>query len=218
MNSRRQLSKKKRRNGKRKVYNVFPRDIQVNPIINRVLRFVGSSQNAIDITGKCLLNLLLSGISGSTAATNLVESIKINKISIYTTVDSTTDAFGGMSLNWKGERSPDKIINAQGTVSHPAVIHSRPPVNSLSAFWITNIDNNLDDPLFSIDSGGTFFPIVDLSLNFTLGTGATRTCTITNPALTGVGYSHLDNANTSGAVGGNTLSIVGLQQFTVTTP
>ncbi len=135
---------------------------------------------------------------------------------LCTVVDTSGDSFVNTFLTWKGERSPDIVISATGNAIEPAYISSKPPAKSLAGFWVSNNTDDIDQVLMNINpEPGT---IVDLYITFTFGTGATRTCSITNPALTGVGYASLDNAVAAGTVGLNSFDIVGLQAFTVTTP
>lgn len=209
----------KRRGPSQRVVHLsnFPRTFNINPIWRRTLRYSSTTANPVDITGRCLLNSILSGISGSTAATNLIESIKVDRLQLYGVIDTSGDTFNSVAIIWKGERSPDKQIVATGNAIEPAYINSRPPPKSLAGFWVSNNTDDIDQVLFTIDplQAGT---IVDLTFSFTLGNGATRTCVIVNPALTGIGYASLDNATSAGTVGTNSLDIVGLQAFTITTP
>jgi len=122
-------------------------------------------------------------------------------------VPSSTTNFGAVSeeliLTWRGERSPDTRISDRGTLSHPACIKSRPPKESLSAFWITN-QSNLDTVLFSLTMPQ--FAIIDMSLIFTIGDSTTRSCTLQAVGtVTGIAYAALNNAISAGTVGADSL-------------
>lgn len=198
----------------------FPPQNNTKPICSRNLRYVASQGvTGVDVTARCLLNLVLATSTATTLAINVYESVRIQHVSMYH-VPSSTASFGAVTeeliLNWRGERSPDTRISDRGTLSHPACIKSRPPRESLAAFWITN-QSNLDTVLFNITSPQ--FSIIDVSLAFTIGDGTTRSVTLNGAGtVTGIAYAALDNAIAAGTVGADFLRPDSLTWADMTTP
>lgn len=206
----------RRRNNRRGNMNnhAMPRNIFLKPVLTRTIRYevMSNITTADPITGLCLLNAVLSGVSGSTTAVNLYEGIRVSRIKMFFV---TTGLSSQIELNWRGVRGNDVRISGVGAYSRPASIDSRPPRNTLCGFWINNI-TTANEQLFSMTCPtGT---LIDLTFNYVIGDGATRSCTIVDPGLTGIGYAALDNANTSGTVGNEDIQPVGLTYFNMTTP
>jgi hypothetical protein len=112
----------------------FPPQNKAKPMCGRTLRYIANaSLTDVDITGRCLLNLVLATNTATTLAINVYEAIRINRVSLYS-VPSSTANFGvtadELILNWRGERSPDTRYSDRGTISHPACIKAKPPKDS----------------------------------------------------------------------------------------
>lgn len=214
---RRRNFKKRRGKGNFKT-NIIPR-ITVKPKQTRQIPYyVTSGVDEGPITCRCLLNLCLSGVNTSTAATNLYESVRIKWIELFYAPDpdnSIGNSTEHVVLSWKGNRSPDTRVVARGTLSMPARIKMRPPKESMAAFWANNT-GNLDDLLCLVTVPTNGFIII--SIECVIGDGATRTCVIVDPGLTGVGYAALDNAIVAGTVGQERIQPDGLTYFNMTTP
>ena len=206
----------RRRNNRRGNGNnhAMPRNIFLKPVMTRTIRYetTGALDSSNPITGLCLLNAVLAGVSGSTTAINLYEGVRIRRIKIYAV---STGLVSDIQLNWRGVRGDDVRISSVGAYSRPASIDSRPPRNTLCGFWINNI-TTANEQLFSIDAPSN--TLIDLTIDYVVGDGATRSCTIVDPGLTGIGYAALDNANTSGTVGNEEIQPLGLTYFNMTTP
>ncbi len=198
----------------------YPPPNQAKPKCTRVLRyFVTQAVANSDITGRCLLNLIVSTSTATTTAINVYEAVRILQISMYfapSSVDNMGDTSGEIALNWRGERAPDTRITERGTLSHPACIKSRPPKESLASFWTTN-QSNVDSVLCSLTvPAGT---IIDMNLCLTIGDGTTRSVTLTAVgSTTGIEYMALDNAIAAGTVGGLFIRPDSLQYQALTTP
>ncbi len=198
----------------------YPPQNKTRPICGRSLRYIAAAAvTGVDITARCLLNLVLAGNTATSTAVNVYEAVKINMVSMYH-VPSSTANFGATTeelvLNWRGERSPDERISDRGTLSHPACIKSRPPRDSLAAFWITN-QSNIDTVLFNLTMPQ--FAIIDLSLSLTIGDGATRSVTLNGVStVTGIIYAALNNAIAAGTVGADSLVPDSLTFADMTTP
>jgi hypothetical protein len=193
---RRKGRKPRRNNGG--VVAAFPRQLSSNPIFTRTLRYTAGTHTS-DVTGRCLLNLLLAGISTSAIGINVVESIRLVALKIYGSPISS-DNFVTNYLIWKGERSPDVVMVSEGTPSKPSFIKSLPPPGSLSSFWVSNLDTDIDGVHFSL--GLETQSIIDVTVQFTLANGVSRDCTLSGFAPSdGLFYAPLDNAVAAGTVG-----------------
>ncbi len=231
-NSKRTQSRNKRNNRRRgkgqRVMRIiesrknpsYPPQNTAKPKCTRSLRYFCSAPIAnIDITGRCLLNLVVATNTATTTAVNVYEAVRLLSISMYY-VPSSANNFGvaaeELILNWRGERSPDTRLSDRGTLSHPACIKSRPPVDSMAAFWVTN-QSNIDNVLFNLSAPlGT---IIDLSLCMTIGDGTTRSITLSAVGTTtGIEYMSLDNAIAAGTVGGLNIDPDSLTNQNVATP
>jgi hypothetical protein len=198
----------------------YPPQYNAKPKLTRNIRYLaGSSIANVDITGRCLLNLVLATNTATTTAVNVFEAVKVLNISMYY-VPSSTANFGSSAeeliLNWRGDRSPDTRLSDRGTLNHPSCIKSRPPRDSLAGFWITNL-SNIDSVLFNVTvPAGT---IIDVGLMMTIGDGVTRSVVLAAVgSTTGIEYMHLDNAIAAGTVGGRTLAPDSLTTQNIATP
>jgi len=194
--TKRRRGRKPRRNNEG-VVATFPRQLKLNPIFTRTIRYTSGVQSS-DVTGRCLLNLLLACTIGSTVGVNVVESIRVVAVKVYGAPVSG-NSFITNFLIWKGERSPDVFLTSEGTPSKPSFIKTRPPLQSLSSFWVTNEDTDLDGIHFSL--GLESESRIDLTVQFTLANGVSRTCVTAAAPSSGLFYAALDNAVAAGTVG-----------------
>lgn len=228
MNSKRNRKGRRGNRGKRAQQVVlsrrdpsFPPQNNVKPLCSRVLRFVGAGTGMVDypVTRRCLLNLVLSVVTGSTNAVCVYEAVRLNRVSMYWCPDPT-EGFGSAAnelvLTWTGDRAPDTRISDRGTLTHPAVIKSRPPRNSLADKW-SNVGADLDEALFYFRMG-TEIGIIDVDLTLCIGDGTTKTCVVVAPAFTGIGIAALDNAIVAGTVGTELFQADSLTYVNMTTP
>lgn len=199
----------------------FPPQNKSKPYCTRVIRYVGQgSSNAVyPVTRRCLLNTVLAVVNGSTAATNVYESVRLDRVCMWNVPDAA-DGFGitteELVLTWTGDRAPDLRLSDRGTLSHPACIKSRPPAGSLAGFWST-VNGDLDETLFTYSTTGTP-TVIDIHLTLCIGDGATKTCVIAAAAVTGIAYAALDNAVPAGTVGSDLFRPDSLTWADMTTP
>jgi hypothetical protein len=209
----------KKKNKRSYIPRSFPQEYKAKPVMSRKLRFFAFAAIAEEeITARCLLNLVLAEVSGNTTAINLYESIRITRVNIWYAPDSNSGlapSTGSVQLTWKGDRGRDDRHEAVGTLSHLAHISTSPPEDSLAAFWVNNF-NNLDVNMFVLTLPAT--SILDLSFDFCIGDGTTRSCTLTASTFTGVSYADLNNAITAGTVGQLTLRPLGLTRAIMSVP
>lgn len=197
----------------------FPQEYKAKPVMSRKLRFYASSAlSEVQITARCLLNLVLATINGNTTSINLYESIRITRLNIWF-VPSSTGGFdpngGSIMLTWKGDRGRDDRHEAIGTLSHPAHISSSPPEETLASFYVNNY-SDLDVGLFILTLPTS--SIVDISFEFCIGDGTTRAITLSSSSVSGVCYADMDNAIPAGTVGGLLLRPLGLTRAIVSVP
>lgn len=226
--NRRSNKRSNNRRGRRAVTRVvesrhnpsFPPQNKPKPVCTRSFRYYATSAvTAIDITGRCLLNLVIATNTANTTGINVYEGIRLQRISMYY-IPSSVDGLGNQSaelvLNWRGERSPDTRLSDRGSLSHPACIKSVPPKDSLADFWVTN-QSNIDTVLFNLSAPAN--SIIDINLAMVIGDGATRTVTLSGVGSnSGIEYLPLDNAVAAGTVGGRVLAPDSLTTQTVTIP
>jgi len=195
----------------------YPPQNNVKPFCTRTLRYIANSAaNGVPVTRRCLLNTVLTGVSGTTTAVNIYEAVRLERVSMYFV---TSSGFGTLAeeliISWTGDRSPDSRFSDRGTLSHPACIKTRPPRGSLASFW-SNVTADMDEPLFYVTMPQ--YAIIDLTLTFCIGDAGTKTCVVVDPGLSGVIYSALDNAIVAGTVGGEVLRPDSLTYANMTTP
>lgn len=198
----------------------FPGQNNVKPKVQRSFRYYDTAGSAnVSVTGRCLLNLVLATNTATTLAVNVYEAVKIDRVCMYfvpSSVDGLGTSSAELTLNWRGDRSPDTRFSDRGTSTHPSCIKARPPFMSLAGYWITNF-SQIDQELFELTCpGGT---VIDILLTMTIGDGATRSVTLTAAAAnTGIGYAHLDNAITAGTVGPRGIAPDSLTLVSILTP
>jgi hypothetical protein len=194
-----------------------PPPYTAKPRMFKVLRYQASAALvSVPITGRCLLNLVLAGFNTSTVGVRLYEGVRIARIKMWQG-GSTSELDGEISITWTGDRAPDTRRVANGNDVFNAFLDESPPQDSLCGFWSsgsTAIDNLLCT--LSANTAGT--TLVDLTIEYVIGDGVTNNCTITDPAINGVGYGALDNAIVAGTIGGRLLTPEGLTNFVITTP
>jgi len=133
-NSRRMAS---RRRAPRASAFGHPPQIQSNVRVRHTYRFTSSSATATAITPTSTLGAM-GGISAAanTNVSSFFGSFLVREVKIYTP-PASQGAAATCSLEWIGlANSPNvEVSDTTVSVSDPAVIRARPPVNSLASFW-----------------------------------------------------------------------------------
>jgi hypothetical protein len=143
--------------------------------VNHTFRYyyAGSGQTnpttSITVSRAQLLNTLVMNTGNSTTNYRILNSIKVNHISMWSTALSGLTGSNGlgpstMQLEWLSTYGPSKLIS--DTTVNPAqscMIDSRSPPNSLACFWSTS-GSNESDIVFRISS--TNSTIIDVNVNY----------------------------------------------------
>jgi len=176
----------------------FPSDVKQLPIHNRVFRFnANGGCTDFQITPAILLKLLVATISGSTAATPIIGSVRLRRISLYS-VPSTGD-FGNSTselvFQWLGVlNTPQNIITDRGTATSPACIKVVPPVNSRAGMWYSTTSTDYTQPYFQFTCIAT--SVVDFDVDYIIINGASTAITLNLAAAnTGVAFLSLNSGN-----------------------
>lgn len=164
----------------------FPNDIKMKPIHNRAFRFTCGAQTAFAVSPSTLLNLLLSGINGSATVNQLIQAIRLRRISLYS-VPSTND-FGSSSseivFSWISIlNAPSNLITDRGTSTVPACIKVVPPPESQAGFWYSANSLNVTSSLFQFDCPAN--TIWDIDVDFILQWGTASTHVLSSGAIVG---------------------------------
>ncbi len=190
------------------IRRLLPPQMDPNPSFNRVLRYRWTGSGTSNIYRNCLLSLFSAGSAATTSRIFPIDGMRIKRIKIYS-LDSTS-ATHSINILWGSEQGPDKLVNAVGNNTFPAVLDCVPPKNSYAAMWQTD-DSSVggeDDLVFSIFADGTAVEcIVDLYFEYVqerATTVAVGVGTINGP---GIFYHHLDSLNAAGSAGGTQLCV-----------
>jgi len=172
--------------------------LDVNAQIRRTFRFVATAASGADIsiTDALISRLLMSTVSGSTTAYELIGGFKINRIQIWfpPTGPQPLSAINiGPGITWLGGGlGTNKVVTRQSlSTSDPAHLDSRPPRMSQAAFWGTGAGNSNTYFFINQAAEGAYF---DLSLSIKLNVGACTSTSIAAAAFSGILYGRLDGS------------------------
>lgn len=161
--------KKNNQNNQQNAYRsskmpIFPPQSQNLQIYSRVLRFTGGGQSQNIITKRCIFNLLVSIYSTGTVANYGVAqtSVRVKWVKMW----GVQDTMSTMSFCWVSPDSPDNLFTDVGNSNRPPKIMATTKGRTLTGFWINPQSNDLDTPLFKLNSSGTI--TIDLKMQFVL--------------------------------------------------
>jgi hypothetical protein len=126
-----------------------PPKIRVSATFPMIFRFqCAGAQTASAYNRGQLLSLLVSG-NGSTSATRLIQSIKVNKLELWDPANGV-NVTNHANITWLSTQSQRSVIDAVtvGTAA-AAYISTRPPRNS-TAFFVSSQGVNESEGLFGI--------------------------------------------------------------------
>ena len=160
------MKRSKNRRNSSSSRNLFPTAIKAQPKFSRVFRYQASSDvSSVVIYRENLLSLLVA-TTGTTTGYSLIESIKLDRICMWGSDDTTAALdLSEMSLTWNATRGPANRITSMGTNAHPAHISSRPPKDT-SAEWWSLSDSNENEKLFQVVMKKN--SIIDIHVTFVL--------------------------------------------------
>jgi len=143
------------------------------------MRYQFQNTGSYNISGTNLSNLLVALTSTGTSGVALIGAFRLKRLLLVDT--------GGnpIYLNWFGNQASG--VNYQSEIGLTDVgsfsasrIDSRPPKNSLAAFWVGGANTNI---MFTLQ-GAAETTYVDIWVDFVLS-GATRTVTLSGPSAAG---------------------------------
>jgi len=173
--------------------------IDINAQMRRTFRFVATSTSGTDIaiTDAFLSRVLMSTVSGSTTANELIGGFKIERLQIWFPPSGPQPLSAiniGPAITWLGGGlGTNKVVTCHSlSTAEPAHLDSRPPRNSQAAFWGTGAGNS--NTYFYINQA-TEGAYIDLSLSIKLSVGVCTTTTVASASFSGILYGRLDGAS-----------------------
>jgi len=172
--------------------------LDINAEMRRTFRFVATAASGSDlvITDALISRFLMSTVSGSTTADELIGGFKIQRIQIWFPPSGPQPLSAinlGPGITWLGGGlGTNKVVCRQSlSTAEPAHLDSRPPRNSQAAFWGTGAGNS--NTYFYLNQAveGAY---LDLSLSIKFYVGVCTTTAISAAAFSGVLYGRLDGA------------------------
>jgi hypothetical protein len=117
---------------------------RADPIISFSCRYQANSNATQNInaarlvTRVMLLNALIVNLSSGTANSRLLQAVRVNKITVYTSASA--------SIEWISSYGPTSAIMVNGTSTvSPGILVTRPPQRSLAGVWSLNGSNEGDN-------------------------------------------------------------------------
>ncbi len=177
----------------------FPNDVKQLPIHNRVIRYSCTAQTNFQLTPLTLLQSILGVLNGNAACVQIIGSVRLRRISLYS-VPSTNDfgnATSELSFKWLGDlNAPGNLITDRGTSTVPACIKVIPPTMSIASMWFTTTTDSttLNQPFCAItcidntvmDLDFDYIVANDTTVQVTLTAAANRTGVALTTIATGV--------------------------------
>jgi len=172
--------------------------LNINAELRRTFRFVATATSGSDIaiTDALLSRLLMSTVSGSTTAYELIGGFKIVRLQIWFPPSGPQPLSAiniGPAITWLGGGlGTNKVITCHSlSTADPSHLDSRPPRNSQAAFWGTGAGNA--NTYFYINQA-TEGAYLDLSLSIKLNVGVSTSTTIAAASFSGILYGRLDGS------------------------
>jgi hypothetical protein len=179
-----------------------------DPIVKFHMRYSCGVLSVVNITPRCLLNMLVVGCTGlgTDDAASIISSVRIKRIEVVANAPVVqTASLTTVGVTWQGTNSSLTEKTASGNSNMPARLQTSPPPNSSSSWWFNSSSSGVDQSIFTLSVSGaaatTPSTFVDIWVDAVLNDGNPVTTIITASATTdGVLYSpYLDNTTTAGA-------------------
>jgi hypothetical protein len=130
---------------------------RADPIISFSIRYQANTSNtAINaarlVTRAYVLNTLIVNLAGLATCTRLLQAVRINKITVYTSASA--------SIEWISAYGPTSatLVSGTSTVS-PGILVSRPPKNTLAGAWSLNGSNESENLFSFTTTSGDYFDV-----------------------------------------------------------
>jgi len=173
---------------------VNPPAITATNTVNHVFQYVSQGNlTKFSITRAFMLSTVIMNSSSSTTNYRISNAIKLNSISIWSGLPASGSAITStVAIEWLSSYGPSKIVmDTTINVSKPAVIHSRPPVNSLAGFWSLR-NSNESDVLFQVTLPTGSIIQTNVTYNLQDDTAINLVSTTNSGAVGTVYYTYLD--------------------------
>jgi hypothetical protein len=130
----------------------FPKQFASSVRFKKQMRFKSTAAAVVNITRLDLLQLLMVNLAGTVVNTRLIAGIKLNRIEMFDSQQSSTNFGNPTSIEWLSNLGPTTLFSETGTQFQPAHVVSSPPPQSLCSFWsITG--SNESEILFTLNIG-----------------------------------------------------------------
>ncbi len=136
--------------------------------MTHTFRFSATNSGGYSVTSDTLLNLYLVATAATTTA-RLFQAVKLKRVQVWAQPPALGSAAVSVSLDWDSGTGV-AAFGGSWTVSdttsgiEPAYIDSRPPRQSVAAFWINNGQTTATLFTFSVPTGA----IIDLQVSCVL--------------------------------------------------
>ncbi len=175
---------------KLKMSPLFPKDVKMKPIQSRVIRyFVGTALANRTMTPESILASMLTTNPVNTNASQVFQSIRVVRISMYFVPTNNFDVqANSLTFRWIDQNLPDELITDRGTLTEPACIKVRPPINSITGMWYRSNSPTLATPFceMSAPQGS----IIDIEFQHILLEGNTGTVYVLTVQPGGYGLTY----------------------------
>jgi hypothetical protein len=147
---------------------------RADPIISFSIRYIATGSNtAINaarlVTRAFVLNTLIVNLVSTTSNSRLLQAVKINKLTLYTS--------NVASVEWLSSYGPSSAILVTGTSTvSPGILVSRPPQKTLAGAWSFNGSNESENVLSLTYTSGD---ILDVSFSAVLCDRASGSSVVT---------------------------------------
>jgi len=201
--SRRVFKKKTRGNNSSRRRTSGPRKLPDNSCdltLSKRIRYVVQTSGHTVITRGDILNLIVVPASATTAYA-LLKAIRILKIECWNIATSSSAPLGNgeeIIVAWSSTLGKELTVRGSQMGIEPAYVKTRPPSDSLSAYW-----TNLTTPTLTTTLVDIFMPsaggIVDITYDLQFANDSPgRVITISSGAAGRVSYSDLTNYSNQG--------------------
>jgi hypothetical protein len=175
--SRRRPRAPSRRNSQR------PAQLSTNIVYHHVFRYTSTNGGLTYVTDTDLIQASGALCSSATAAYRIAAAAKLSHVAMWTP-PALQGAAATCSVEWRGQANSPPVEISDTTVStaSPAHLMSRPPAQSLAAFWLTDTSTRVMTITAPV---GT---IIDVSVSYVLRDGneaPNATAIVTLGATTG---------------------------------
>jgi hypothetical protein len=154
--------------------------------------FAQSTATKVNITRAFMLSSIIMNTSGSTTNYRVTNAVKINSITVWSISATLGTPSPPIAIEWLSSYGPSKIVSDTTlSTAFPAMIHSRPPANSLAGYWSLR-GSNESDVLFLVTCATGSIIHVNMTYNLQDDTAVTSVSTTNSGSAGTLYYTSLD--------------------------